>query len=122
MFLSIYGKIQNIQQLRSTGNQQLKGQRYHYNLNERSSRSVINSCYSSNSDIRRLGCPHHHYHHYHPRKYTLHSVSALRHRINSVRVSSNADNDSYIDTDSSSSLSDSGTCSSPVYNEPCGDD
>jgi hypothetical protein len=115
MFLSIYGKIQNIQQLKSAGIPQQKGQRHHY---ERPSRSITHSCYSSNSDIRRSSCTHHH----HTRKYALHSIAALRHRMNNTRASSTADNDSYVDTDSSSSLSDSGTCSSPMDNEPCGDD
>ena len=117
MFLSIYGKIQNIQQLKSTTVHQHKGQRYHYHHNERPSRSITHCCHSSNSDIRRSSCTHHH-----TRKYTLHSVVALRNRTNNLRASSTADNDSYVDTDSSSSSSDSGTCSSPVDNRPCSDD
>jgi hypothetical protein len=121
MFISIYGKIQNIQQLKSTTTalttvHQHKGQRYHYHHNDRPSRSITHCCYSSNSDIRRISCTHPH------RKYALHTVAALRNRMNNTRTSSAADNDSYVDTDSSSSLSDSGTCSSPVDNEPCGDD
>ena len=119
MFLSIYDKIQNIQQIKSTATvQPHKGQRYHYHHNERPSRSIAHCCYSSNSDIRRLSCSHHH----HNRKYSLHTMVALRNRINNLRISSTTDNDSYVDTDSSSSLSDSGTCSSPVDNGPCGDD
>jgi hypothetical protein len=117
MFLSIYDKIQNIQQLKSTTVQQHKGQRYHYHHNERPSRSIAHCCYSSNSDIRRISCTHHH-----NRKYTLHTVAALRNRMKNVRTSSTADNDSYVDTDSLSSSSDSGTCSSPVDNEPCSED
>jgi len=119
MFISIYGKIQNIQQIKSstTTIHHPKGQRYHYHHNDRPSRSITHCCYSSNSDIRRMSCTHHHH-----RKYTLHTVAALRNRMNNLRTSSTADNDSYVDTDSSSSLSDSGTCSSPVDNEPCGDD
>lgn len=123
MFLSIYDKIQTIQQLKSGNVQSVKGQRYHYHHNERPSRSMVHSCYSSNNDIRRSSCTHHHlHHHHHTRKYGLHPAVSLRHRMNYVRASSTADNDSYVDTDSSSSLSDSGTCSSPVDNEPCGDD
>jgi hypothetical protein len=115
MFISIYGKIQNIQQLKSstTTLHQHKGQRYHY---ERPSRPMAHCCYSSNSDIRRISCTHHN------RKYAVHTVAALRNRMNNLRKSSTADNDSYVDTDSSSSSSDSGTCSSPVDNGPCGDD
>lgn len=121
MFMSIYGKIQNIQQLKSssTSLHQHKGQRYHYHHNDRpSSRSITHCCYSSNSDIRRITCTHHH----HNRKYSLHTVAALRNRMKNLRTSSTADNDSYVDTDSSSSLSDSGTCSSPIDNERSGDD
>lgn len=118
MFLSIYGKIQNIQQLKLGPVSQQKYQRYNSHYHDRPSRSIVHSCYSSNSDIRRLSCTHLH----HTRKYSLHTVSALRHRINHARASSTADNDSYVDTDSSSSLSDSGTCSSPVYHGPCVDD
>ncbi|CAF2731355.1 unnamed protein product [Rotaria sp. Silwood2] len=125
MFLSIYSKIQTIQQLKSTTAtttttttvHQHKGQRYHYHHNERPSRSITHCCYSSNTDIRRMSCTHHH-----NRKYALHTVVALRNRMNNLRVSSTADNDSYVDTDSSSSSSDSGACSSPVDNGPCGDD
>jgi hypothetical protein len=118
MFISIYDKIQNIQQLKSTTVHQYKVQRYHYHHhNERPLRSITHCCYSSNSDIRRLNCTHHH-----NRKYALHTVVALRNRMNNLRTSSTADNDSYVDTDSSSSLSDSGTCSSPVDNGPCSDD
>ena len=115
MFISIYDKIQDIQQLRSstTTLHHPKGQRYHYHYNDRPSRSIAHCCYSSNTDIRRISCTHHH------RKY---AVAALRNRMNNTRTSSTADNDSYVDTDSSSSLSDSGTCSSPIDNEPCGDD
>jgi len=121
MFISIYGKIQNIQQLKSTTTtlttvHQHKGQRYHYHHNERPSRSITHCCYSSNSDIRRMSCTHHN------RKYALHTAVALRNRMNILRTLSTADNDSYVDTDSSSSSSDSGTCSSPVDNEPCGND
>ena len=122
MFISIYGKIQNIQQLKSssTSLHQHKVQRHHYHHNERPSRSIAHCCYSSNSDIRRISCTHHH----HNRKYALHTAVALRTRMNNLRKSSTEDNDSYVDTDtdSSSSSSDSGTCSSPVDNEPCGDD
>jgi hypothetical protein len=122
MFISIYDKIQTIQQLKSTPTTipfyQHKVQRYHYHHNERPSRSLGHCCYSSNSDIRRMSCTHHH----HNRKYALHSAVALRHRMNNTRTSSTADNDSYVDTDSSSSSSDSGTCSSPVDHGPCGDD
>ncbi|CAF1367131.1 unnamed protein product [Adineta steineri] len=117
MFLSIYGKIQNIQQLKSTTVHQPKGQRHHYLRTERPSRLITHCCYSSNSDIRRLSCTHHH----HNRKYPFHTVLALRNRMNTLRVSSStADNDSYVDTDSSSSSSDSRTRSSSVDNECCG--
>ncbi|CAF0992718.1 unnamed protein product [Rotaria sp. Silwood1] len=120
MFLSIYSKIQTIQQLKSTPTttvHQHKGQRNHYHHNERPSRLITHCCYSSNTDIRRMSCTHHH-----SRKYALHTVVALRNRMNNLRASSTADNDSYVDTDSSSSSSDSGACSSPVDNGPCGDD
>jgi hypothetical protein len=113
MFLSIYGKIQNIQQLKSKTAYQQKGQRYNYHRNERPLRSLSHCCYSSNSDIRRLSCTHQN------RKYALHTVVALRNRMNNLRVSSTVDNDSYVDTDSSSSSSDSGTCNSSVDNVPC---
>ncbi|CAF0726825.1 unnamed protein product [Rotaria sordida] len=127
MFLSIYSKIQTIQQLKSTTTttattatvHQHKGQRYHYHPNERPSRLTTHCCYSSNTDIRRMSCTHHHHHN---RKYAFHTVVALRNRMNNLQISSTADNDSYVDTDSSSSSSDSGACSSPVDNGPCGDD
>ncbi|UJR37865.1 hypothetical protein I4U23_030555 [Adineta vaga] len=115
MFLSIYGKIQNIQQIKSNTTYQPKGQRYHYLRSERPSRLIAHCCYSSNSDIRRSSCTHHN------RKYALHSAVVLRNRMNNLRVTSTADNDSYVDTDSLSSSSDSGTCNSSVDNEPCGD-
>lgn len=121
MFLSIYSKIQTIQQLKSTPAHQTKGQRYHYSHNERPSRLITHCCFSSNSDIRRITSTHHHHHH-HNRKYAFHTVAAIRNRINNSRLSSTADNDSYVDTDSLSSSSDSGACSSPVDNGPCGDD
>lgn len=121
MFISLYGKIQNIQQIKSSTtslhHQHHKGHRYHYHHNDRSSRNLAHCCFSSNSDIRRITCTHHH-----NRKYALHSVAALRNRLNNTRTSSIADNDSYVDTDSSSSESDSGTCSSPVDNGTCIED
>ncbi|CAF3313795.1 unnamed protein product [Rotaria socialis] len=117
MFLSIYSKIQTIQQLKSTPVHQPKVQRYHYHHNERPARLMTHCCFSSNSDIRRISCTHHH-----NRKYALHTVAALRNQMNNSRLSSTADNDSYVDTDSLSSASDSGACSSPVDNGPCGDD
>ena len=116
MFISIYGKIQNIQQVKSSTNtiHQYKGQRYHYHNNDRPSRSIAHCCYSSSSDIRRMNCTHHH----HNRKYAFHSAVVLRNRMKTLRLSSTVDNDSYVDTDSLSSSSDSGTCSSPVDNRP----
>ena len=117
MFLSIYSKIRNIQQVKSATVHQQKSQRYHYHHNERSPRVITHWYYSSNSDLRRMSCIHHH-----NRKYPFHTVAALRNRMNNLRTSSTADNDSYVDTDSSSSSFDSGACSSPVYNGLCGDD
>ncbi|CAF1090643.1 unnamed protein product [Adineta ricciae] len=115
MFLSIYGKIQNIQQIKSNPVYPQKGQRYHYLRSERPSRLITHCCYSSNSDIRRSSCTHLN------RKYALHSAVVLRNRMSNSRVTSTADNDSYVDTDSLSSSSDSGTCNSSVDNVPCGD-
>lgn len=114
MFLSIYGKIQNIQQIKSSAMQPVKGQRHHYLRSERPSRLLTHCCYSSNSDIRRLSCTHH------SRKYALHSAVAVRNRVNNARLISTADNDSYVDTDSTSSASDTDPCSSAAEHEPCG--